>query len=85
MCDHVWREVHEATLILGGHHRVGYMCIKCGEWISQNNVKPGSVSGTMSDEVVLYGPHGGCGQCSDGSTYKRQIYNRKTGKLTIER
>ena len=84
MCDHVWQEYHEEFL-LGGHYPVGYKCKKCGEWIGQNSLQPGSVSGAMSDEMVLVGPHGGRSQCSDGSTYTRQIYNKKTGELTIER
>ena len=84
MCNHLWQEVHEEFL-LGGHFVVGYKCKKCGEWVNQCELRPGSMSGTMSDEVALVGPHGCRSQCSDGSTYKRQIYNKKTGELTIER
>ena len=78
---HGFYKLYEEFL-LGGQTLAGWECA-CGEFVSQTAMPPTGLDGDILDEQHLVGPHGGQGNCSDGSVYKRQVY--KDGKLTIER
>lgn len=80
---HEWRKIHEQVL-LGGAFPVGYKCRTCGEFVSINSIPVTGLGGIDTNEHELYGPHGGLGQCSDGSTFKSQFVS-SDGILTIKR
>jgi hypothetical protein len=84
MCEHKWRRIHEEFL-LGGSFPVGYRCVECNQFVSDSQLTPLGMGGVLLDEDELVGPHGCCSSLSDGSVYRRQIYNKKTNTLTIER
>lgn len=83
MCAHLWRQVHE-ELLIGGHFPVGWRCTECGKFVGHEELTPAGLTGVVTKEHELTGPHGGRGKCSDGSTYVRQIV-RSDGSLEIER
>lgn len=80
---HRWAQFFEEFL-LGGHYPIGWKCLDCGEWVSQDQMPPNGLLGTILKEKHLVGPHGGRGNCSDGSTYKEQIAH-EDGRLEIIR
>ena len=81
MCNHVWREIREQSLI-GGHFLSGYKCEICGKYVSAHELTPIGIGGTMSSRVELMGPHGGYIACSNETEVcKRQVYDTETGKL----
>lgn len=82
-CSHVWRRVHEQFL-MGGSFPIGWECKNCGKFLALSEVTPAGIPGKVTKEHVLVGPHGGYGNTSDGSLYKRQIID-EDGNLTIER
>ena len=83
-CDHRWREVHEEMLLIGGNTTIGWECLECKEYVDKSKLTPAGLSGVITKQHRLVGPHGGRGKCSDGSTYKEQIID-EDGKLTIVR
>lgn len=82
-CDHEWRQRHEEAII-GGHYPSGWECRKCHQYVPQERVTPEGLAGVVTKEHVLVGINGYCGNCSDGSVYKKQILH-EDGTLTIER
>jgi hypothetical protein len=83
-CHHLWRRVYEEFL-LGGSFPIGWECKKCGEFLPQHKVTPEGVPGGVEEgEAKLIAPHGGVGQCADGSPYKEQIVDAH-GNLFIRR
>ena len=85
-CNHRWREVHEETVFIGGNISVGWECVVegCNMYVDKSKLTPAGLEGVVTNQHRLIGPHGGRGQCSDGSTYKEQIIDEE-GKLTIIR
>ncbi len=81
--EHRWAKLYEDSIIGIGPSLVAYTCVDCKKTIGCHELTPMGIGGTLTDEVNLVGPHGGCGNCSDGSVYKRQIF--KDGKLEIIR
>jgi hypothetical protein len=71
-CDHSWDKIHEESII-GGHYPVAWECSKCKKWVEIGAVPVTGLGGHESGVNILVGPHGGYGNCSDGSVYKRQI------------
>ena len=82
-CGHEWRKVHEEFL-LGGHTHAGWRCRKCEKFVSASEVTPAGIGGTVLNEHELVGPHGGCGNCADGSVYRKQILH-EDGRLEVVR
>lgn len=81
-CEHQWRQVMEEFL-LGGYHPAFWECVKCDETAS--TIGPEGLPGErLKGAYRLVGPHGGCGNCADGSVYKEQILDGK-GTLLIRR
>jgi hypothetical protein len=83
MCNHVWRQVNEQSL-LGGYFPIGYQCELCGQWISQYELNPAGLGGALSPRVELVGACGGYIDTKSGHSTKRQVYDRSTGKLSYE-
>jgi hypothetical protein len=80
---HRWRKLYE-QLIIGSATIIGWECTDCDAFISQSDLTPEGLKGEITtDDMRLVGPHGGKGQCSDGSIFKEQIY--ENGELTIVR
>ena len=81
---HRWRQLHEEFL-LGGSFPVGWECVGCSKFVSNNSLTPAGLSGTVLEGAMrLVGPHGGCGTTGDGSQYKEQIVH-EDGRLEITR
>ena len=83
MCEHVWRDVHEAFL-LGGSFSVGFRCTKCNQFVRRAELTPAGLPGVVDGSMELVGPHGGRGNCADGSQYTKQV-KRSDGRLEIHR
>jgi len=81
--QHRWRKLYEAVIVVGHASLVGWECEVCKKHISQDEITPAGIGGIITKNSRLVGPHGGYGNCSDGSVYKEQIY--ENGKLTIVR
>ena len=82
-CTHRWRQLYEESII-GGATPLGWECVDCDAFIRQSDLTLTGLKGEiLTDDMRLVGPHGGCGDCSDGSIYKEQIY--ENGVLTIVR
>jgi hypothetical protein len=45
---HEWREVHEQMLFAGGTYIVGWECVYCKEYVSQNELTPNGLDGIIS-------------------------------------
>ena len=83
-CNHRWRKLYEHGIV-GLPFLVAWECVDCGKSISMGELTPTGIGGTVLEKACrLVGPHGGCGNCSDGSTYKEQIVD-EGGNLTIVR
>lgn len=81
VCTHKWRKVHEETL-LGGHSSVGWRCIECNEFVAIHALTPKGLSGIVTGEHELIGPHGCRGQTASGKPYSKQIIY-EDGRLEI--
>jgi hypothetical protein len=83
--EHEWRTVYEQGIV-GGNYVVAFECRICLKWVEESKVDPISGIGgkLIEKEAVLVGINGGCGNCSDGSVYKRQIMH-ENGVLEIVR
>lgn len=83
-CLHRWRRLHE-ELLMGGHYPIGWECTECKKFVSNSEITPEGLGGiVLKNSHRLVGPHGGCGNTSDGKVYKEQIID-EDGKLTIVR
>ncbi len=82
-CSHKWAKVHEACLI-GGAFPTGWQCQTCDEFVPIGKVPVTGLGGIDTGKHVLFGPHGGKGQASDGSLFKKQILH-PDGKLEMIR
>ena len=82
-CNHLWDKIYEEGLI-GGHFVIGWQCSRCDKWVDSNSLTPEGLPGQISNIHILVGPHSGCGNCSDGSVYKKQIIH-PDGRLEIIR
>lgn len=82
MCNHRWRQVFEEFL-LGGTFSVGWECVDCSMFKSNNQLTPEGLSGTILKGARLVAPHGGTSQTSTGKPYKEQIVDEH-GNLEIK-
>uniref|UniRef100_A0A6M3K1W8 Uncharacterized protein n=1 Tax=viral metagenome TaxID=1070528 RepID=A0A6M3K1W8_9ZZZZ len=83
-CNHRWRKIYEEGLV-GPPFPSGFECIDCDEYVAMSDLTPAGIGGTVLEKACrLVGPHGGCGNCSDGTTYKEQIVDEQ-GNLIIIR
>jgi len=83
-CNHRWRKVYEEVRIFPPFP-IGWECVDCNKYVSMGEITPEGIGGTVLEKACrLVGPHGGCGNCSDGSIYKEQIVD-ENGNLTITR
>lgn len=81
-CTHRWRSVYEAFL-LGGSFLIGWECVDCEEYVSQQEMKPIGVGGVVLAKAArLIAPHGGNGRTGSGQPYHEQIIS-EDGVLTI--
>ena len=81
---HKWRRVFEQCFI-GPPFQTGWECTECREFHHIADMKPSGLPGiTLEKASRLVGPHGGHGNCKDGSVYKEQLVD-EDGKLTIIR
>jgi hypothetical protein len=82
MCKHRWRKVFEEFL-LGGMSPIGYECVDCKEFISNNQLTPAGLGGiVLENSARLVAPCGGRSKTSSGEFYREQIID-EYGKLTI--
>lgn len=80
---HKWAQLYEEFL-LGGSTPVGWVCLDCNEQVDSHSVSPAGIGGETTKAHVLVGPSGGCGNCQDGSVYKKQIIH-EDGRLEVVR
>lgn len=81
--EHKWYKLYEDSILGIGPSLIAWKCSECEASVSPNEITPAGIGGTVLNEQRLIGPHGCRGQCSDGSTYKEQIF--RDGKLEIIR
>lgn len=81
--EHRWAQLHEEFL-LGGSTPVGWICLDCDKQLSNSDLSPSGIGGKTTKTHILVGPHGGHGNCQDGSVYKKQIIY-DDGRLEVVR
>lgn len=80
-CNHIWAKVFEQYLSSEGCFPIGYECEKCHKFLIHSELISLGTGGTISSREILVGPHGGCINSMFGKKYKRQIYDKETGKI----
>jgi hypothetical protein len=82
-CDHLWRRMYEQSII-GGYFSIGWKREACGMYVSNSEVTPAGLGGTVGPRHEIMGIHGCAIDTESGKKCRRQIYDESTKELTYE-